>query len=78
MSGGYDNANQLLRDVKLVFYNCYLFNLPDDVVTQMGRDLQTEFNRLSRARGLRTISVDDIAREAAEARPDVPLMETYN
>lgn len=77
-SGGYDNANQLLRDVKLVFYNCYLFNLPDDVVTQMGRDLQTEFNRLSRARGLRTISVDDVAREAAEARPDVQVMETYN
>ncbi|EPB84066.1 hypothetical protein HMPREF1544_09197 [Mucor circinelloides 1006PhL] len=77
-SGGYDHANQLLRDVKLVFYNCYLFNLPDDVVTQMGRDLQTEFNRLSRARGLRTISVDDTAREAAEARADLPVMENYN
>lgn len=70
--GGYDNPNQILRDVKLVFYNCYLFNLPDDVVTQMGRDLQTEFNRLSKARGLRTINVDDTAKEAAEAKPEIP------
>ncbi|KAI8636070.1 hypothetical protein BD408DRAFT_377484 [Parasitella parasitica] len=69
-NGGYDNANQILRDVKLVFYNCYLFNLPDDVVTTMGRELQTEFNRLSKARGLRTISVDDTAREAEEAKLD--------
>jgi transcription initiation factor TFIID subunit 2 len=57
-TGKYSNADQLLKDAKQVFINCYLFNIPDDVVTQMGRDLQAEFNRLSSAKGLRTINVD--------------------
>jgi transcription initiation factor TFIID subunit 2 len=68
-SGKYSNADQLLKDAKQVFINCYLFNIPDDVVTQMGRDLQAEFNRLSSARGLRTISVDMIR----DIQPENPL-----
>lgn len=57
-SNKYANADQLLKDAKQVFINCYLFNIPDDIVSKMGRDLQTEFNRLCAARGLRTINVD--------------------
>lgn len=57
-SNKYANADQLLKDAKQVFINCYLFNIPDDIVSKMGRDLQTEFNRLCTARGLRTINVD--------------------
>ncbi|KAI8088239.1 hypothetical protein BDF21DRAFT_378346 [Thamnidium elegans] len=54
----YANADQLLKDAKQVFINCYLFNIPDDIVSKMGHDLQDEFNRLCSARGLRTITVD--------------------
>lgn len=57
-SNKYANADQLLKDAKQVFINCYLFNIPDDIVSQMGHELQNEFNRLCTARGLRTINVD--------------------
>lgn len=57
-SNKYANADQLLKDAKQVFINCYLFNIPDDIVSKMGHDLQDEFNRLCSARGLRTITVD--------------------
>ncbi|RCI03150.1 hypothetical protein CU098_000195, partial [Rhizopus stolonifer] len=56
--GKYTHPDQLLKDAKQVFINCYMFNMPDDVVTQMGKDLQAEFNRLSSSRGLRTIQID--------------------
>ncbi|KAI8335273.1 hypothetical protein EDC96DRAFT_469660 [Choanephora cucurbitarum] len=56
--GKYSHPEQLLKDAKQVFINCYMFNMPDDVVTQMGKELQGEFNRLSSARGLRTIEID--------------------
>jgi transcription initiation factor TFIID subunit 2 len=54
----YANADQFLKDVILVFYNCYLFNQPGDPVTESGKKLEAKFNRLCSAAGLQTITVD--------------------
>jgi transcription initiation factor TFIID subunit 2 len=53
----YETTNDLLADVKQVFVNCYLFNVPDDVVSKMGKELETEFIRLCKAKDLPTIQV---------------------
>lgn len=66
-SNKYASADQLLKDAKQVFINCYLFNIPDDIVYTMGRELQAEFNRLCAARGLRTINVDTNGVDANDA-----------
>lgn len=54
----YSTVDQLLRDVRQVFYNCYLFNLPDDPVTQAGQGLEAMFNRLCAEQGLKQVNVD--------------------
>lgn len=52
--GKYTEPAQLLKDAEQVFINCYTFNLPDDVVYQMGIELENEFNKLCAAKALKT------------------------
>ena len=55
----YQDTNGLLKDAQQVFINCFIFNLPDDIVTQMGRDVEAEFNKLCAAKNLKGIPLSD-------------------
>ncbi|KAI9312583.1 hypothetical protein BX666DRAFT_1984486 [Dichotomocladium elegans] len=57
--GDYKDTSQLLKDAQQVFINCFTFNLPDDIVYQMGRDLETEFNKLCLQKGLTPIPISN-------------------
>ncbi|ORX42682.1 hypothetical protein DM01DRAFT_1350220 [Hesseltinella vesiculosa] len=64
----YQSANELLDDVKQVVVNCYLFNLPDDIVCRWGHSLESDFNQMCRERGLAGILINmDSERRKAEA-----------
>ncbi|CAO3616923.1 unnamed protein product [Cunninghamella echinulata] len=64
----YPDADTFLQDVKQVFVNCYLFNLPDDIVTEWGRKLEQDFKALCAEKGLKTINIDmDKERAKAES-----------
>ncbi|KAG2226887.1 hypothetical protein INT45_010166, partial [Circinella minor] len=55
----YQDTNGLLKDAQQVFINCFIFNLPDDIVTQMGRDVEAEFNKLCAAKNLKGIPISN-------------------
>ncbi|KAI9278500.1 hypothetical protein BDA99DRAFT_8590 [Phascolomyces articulosus] len=55
----YQDASGLLKDAQQVFINCFTFNLPDDIVTQMGRDVEAEFNKLCAAKNLKGIPISN-------------------
>ncbi|CAO3608282.1 unnamed protein product [Cunninghamella blakesleeana] len=64
----YPDAESFLNDAKQVFVNCYLFNPPDDIVTDWGRRLEHDFKTLCNERGLKTININmEKEREIAEA-----------
>ncbi|KAI9479594.1 hypothetical protein BDB00DRAFT_173553 [Zychaea mexicana] len=55
----YLDASALLKDVQQVFINCFLFNPADDVVYEMGRKVESEFNELCAAKGLKGIPISN-------------------
>lgn len=58
-AGQYPDVDALLADVQQVFINCFTFNLPDDVVFEMGRSLETEFNKWCAVKGLKQVPISE-------------------
>ena len=51
------------------------FNLPDDPVLDMGKELQAKFNELSASRGLKTIHVDMPTVTAVPVKNGLPAVK---
>lgn len=53
-TGAYGRTEDLISDAAQVFYNCYLFNPPDDMVYESGEALEKEWDVLCTQRGLKS------------------------
>ncbi|RUS23026.1 hypothetical protein BC937DRAFT_93382, partial [Endogone sp. FLAS-F59071] len=53
-TGAYGRIDDLILDAAQVFYNCYLFNPPDDMVYESGEALEKEWDVLCTQRGLKS------------------------
>ncbi|KAI8388692.1 Bromodomain-containing protein [Radiomyces spectabilis] len=71
----YRSTEALLKDVEQVFVNCYLFNLSDDIVYQMGKELEARFNKLCAAKGLKGVHVSMDPPPAIKREADIDMEE---
>ena len=39
------NAEEFIHDVRLIFFNCEAFNGPEHVITQMGKRVESVFEK---------------------------------
>ncbi|KAI8141998.1 hypothetical protein BJV82DRAFT_616718 [Fennellomyces sp. T-0311] len=76
--GEYADVNALLKDAKQVFENCFTFNLSDDVVFQMGQEIEAEFNKLCAAKGLKGIPLSQPPPPVAYEQPISYDQPTYD
>lgn len=72
--GKYSEPQELLEDAQQVFINCFTFNLSDDMVYHMGRELEAEFNKLCAAKGVKGVGITNVDKDS-EINDDQPPVE---